>query len=232
MTPIPDGSSGVLLPGSVQSAPEGAIGFDTDSVLTADSSQNFVGAGFSFAIRYLSLGLIEYEGDLSSGEAERILQSGLALMAVQHVRDAGWIPSRGLGREDGQNAAANARAVGLPPGVNIWLDLEGVRFDTPSSDVIEHCNAWFAAVAAAGYVPGLYVGANAVLSSDQVYYDLDVKHYWKSGSEVPSVADRGYCMVQAISDRYVLDGRRYDRNVIQMDNLGNTPVWLAANAQV
>jgi hypothetical protein len=225
-------STGVLLPGSVQSAPAGAIGFDADAVLTADACQNFAAAGFGFVIRYLSLGPTEDDGDLSSREAERILQSGLALMAVQHVRDGGWIPSRDLGQEDGQNAAANARAIGLPQGVNIWLDLEGVRLDIPSSDVADHCNAWFGAVAAAGYVPGLYVGANAVLGGDQLYYDLEVGHYWKSGSDVPFVADRGYCMVQTISDRYVLDGRQYDRNVIQADNLGNTPVWLVADAQV
>ena len=222
--------TGVLLPGSVQPAPAGTVGFDADTVLTALSAQNFAAAGFSFAIRYLSLGSFADAGDLGSGEAETILQAGLALMAVQHVPEFGWTPSLGLGGEFGRNAAIHADAIGFPPGVNLWLDLEGVRFGTPPSDVIEHCNAWFAAVAAAGYVPGLYVGANAILNGEQLYEDLNTDHYWQSGSDVPAVAVRGYCMVQSISDRYDLEGVPYDRDRIQADNRGNTPLWLIANA--
>jgi len=224
-------STGILLPGSVQSAPAGAVGVDADAIISSGTAAALVAAGFSFAVRYLSLGPREDDGDLSSGEAETILQSGLALMAVQHVPFPGWMPSKSPGAEYGQNAVANAQTVGLSPGVNIWLDLEGARRDTSPSDVIEYCNAWFAAVANAGYLPGLYVGADAILNGEQLYYDLEVDHYWQSGSDVPPVIDRGYCMAQTISDRYDLDGFQYDHNVIQADRLGNTPAWLVATAQ-
>jgi hypothetical protein len=118
------------------------------------------------------------------------------------------------------------QAVGLPEGMNIWLDLEGIAEVASSFDVIASCNAWFAEVSAAGYVPGLYVGANAILDGEELYYALSVEHYWRSGSEVPDVEVRGYCMVETIDDAYEIDGCAYDQDITQADNLGNTPMWL------
>jgi len=208
----------------VQSAPADSVGFDTDTALSATTAAAFVTAGFHFAIRYLSLGVSESSGDLTSAEVQYILNSGLALMAVQHVPESGWYPTQQLGQEYGQNAAKNAESVGLPAGVNIWLDLEGVNSAASADNVTAYCNAWFAAVSAAQYVPGLYVGASAILDSDQLD-SLNVEYYWKSGSNVP-YPTKGYCMVQSINSNYVVDGVAYDRDVVQKDNLGNTPVWL------
>lgn len=216
-----------LLPGSVQAAPSGALGFDCNTVLTATTAAAFATSGFTFAVRYLSRTSPQGSGNLTTAEAQTILQAGLAVMAVQHVQAAGWVPSQALGTQYGQAAAANAQAVGLPPGINLWLDLEGVASGTAASTIIDYCNAWFAAVTVAGYVPGLYVGANSGLTSAQLYDDLTCQYYWQSGSSVPQVAVRGYCMVQTISDAYVVDGVAYDKDVTQTDNLGNTPLWLA-----
>jgi hypothetical protein len=49
----------------------------------------------------------------------------------------------------------------------------------------------------AGYVLGLYVGANALLSGQQLH-DLPFEHYWQSCSEVPSIPARGHQMVQTL----------------------------------
>ena len=145
------------MPGTVEAAPAGATGFDTDTKLTASSASAFAAAGFRFAIRYLTRDAPEADTDLTRSEALDILDAGLALMAVQHVAPSGWVPSASLGAEYGAYAAANARSVGLPYGVSVWLDLEGVAEGTPTIDVIAYCNAWYDPVAAAGYVPGLYV---------------------------------------------------------------------------
>jgi hypothetical protein len=103
-------------------------------------------------------------------------------MAVQHVRDPGWRPTSSLGEQDGTNAANNALAVGFPPGVNVWCDLEGVNSSSTAQDVIDYCNSWYDAFSAAGYAPGLYVGANAVLTGDQLCYDLLFQHDCQSCS--------------------------------------------------
>ena len=133
--------------GSVQAAPSGVLGFDTDTPLTACSAAAFAGAGFRFAIRYLTRNEQEASTDLTTAEAEDILNAGLALMAAQHVDSWGWAPNADLGTQYGGLAAANAKAVGFPAGVSIWLDLEGVASGTAASDVVAYCNAWYDAVA-------------------------------------------------------------------------------------
>jgi hypothetical protein len=209
----------------VQHAKPGDLGFDCNQPLTATSAQQFLQAGFVFALRYLSRSTPGASTDLTLDEARAITGSGLGLMAVQHVAPAGWSPTAALGTSQGQAAAANAQAAGLPAGINLWLDLEGVAEGTAAQDVVDFCNAWSAEVAAAGYLPGLYVGSNAVLSGEQLYEELSFAYYWQSGSQVPEVATRGYCMVQEIDAALVLDGVAYDLDTVQADQLGHVPVW-------
>lgn len=52
--------------------------------------------------------------DLDRDEAQAILSAGLALMPVQHVRYAGWMPDASLGTQTGKTAADNAIHVGFP----------------------------------------------------------------------------------------------------------------------
>jgi hypothetical protein len=233
-------SSSTGLKGSVQAAPSGSPGFDTDTKLTSSTAEAFVKAGFKFAIRYLSLSATEAAGDLTTQEAQEILEAGLALMAVQHVPEPGWYPTQELGQQYGQYASGNAQTVGLPAGVNVWLDLEGVNSGASASDVSAYCNAWFGVVSGAKYVPGLYVGAGAILDNDQLAA-LDVQYYWKSGSNSGSQQPgscfeysypaNGYCMVQSISSSDEIDGVTYDGDVVQADNCGNTPLWLTEQAR-
>jgi Rv2525c-like, glycoside hydrolase-like domain len=211
------------LPGSVPVAP--VQGFDTDTPLTATTALAFVTAGFGFAIRYLPLDSQDLSGVLTYAEAVDILENGLALMAVQHVMEPPWKPCASLGQQYGSYAAAYAGTVGFPSGVCIWLDLEGVETGTDPSNVIDYCNAWYQAVKAAGYIPGIYVGYDSILSGDQLYQDLSFQYYWKSGSKVPDVSVRGYCMLQN-SASAVLCGVSYDRDDVQSDNLGHVPYWL------
>jgi hypothetical protein len=228
ITPAPVANT--TLPGTVVAAWAGAKGFDTDTPLTASTAQAFADAAFVFVLRYISRGSTESKSDLSTAEAQAILQAGLALMPVQHVAAAGWTPSAALGTEYGNNAATHARQVGFPDGVNVWLDLEGIAANTPATAVVDYCNAWYRAVAQANYLPGLYVGANAILDGAELYSQLSFQRYWQSGSHVPEVATRGYCMAQTISSSDVLAGVTYDLDVTQDDNLGDTPCWLQAAA--
>ncbi|OLF53676.1 DUF1906 domain-containing protein [Pseudomonas chlororaphis] len=213
--------------GKIQAAPSGSRGFDADTVISTTVAQQFASQGYAFCIRYLSLGAGQDEGDLSSGEASDILASGLALMAVQHVEDPGWSPTQSAGQTHGQNAAANATSIELPPGMNLWCDLEGIAQNTSAQDVTNYCSAWYSAVSAAGYVPGLYVGANVVLSGQQLY-DLPFQHYWQSCSEVPAIPERGYQMVQTLVPNPV-NGIGIDSDVTQTDLLGGQALWLVSS---
>lgn len=211
------------------SAPTGTLGFDANTVLTASTAKSFADAGFRFAVRYLPRTFVvtpdNAQGNLTAAEAETILSAGLALMAVQHVASAGWTPSAGLGDSYGSYAVQNAQAVGLPPGMNIWLDLEGVASGVAPSAIEDYCAAWYQQVAAGGYVPGMYVGANCGLSATQITA-TPFRYFWQSGSKVPALST-GYCMVQTINSNYVLSGVAYDHDVTQADTAGHTPLWLA-----
>jgi len=219
----------MALQGNVQVAPDGSLGFDADSVVTLAVAQQFATQGYTFCLRYLSLSDGQHHKDLSTNEANDILAAGLALMPVQHVAASPWSPTAALGQTNGANAASNAAAIGFPPGVNVWCDLEGVAAGTDAADVIAYCNAWFGAVSSAGYVPGLYVGANAILSGQQLY-DLAVEHYWKSESIVPALPVRGYQMVQKMVHGNV-NGIGIDSNTINADNKGGSPIWLIQTPQ-
>jgi hypothetical protein len=212
----------MILPGTVQSGAPGLRGFDTDTVLNSQLAQEFYDQEYKFCLRYLSLGC-ETICDLTAAEASNILNSGLALMAVQHVMDAGWSPTGNLGAQNGQWAARNANSVGFPPGVNVWCDLEGIAAGTAAQNVIDYCNAWYNAVKAGGFVPGLYVGANAILSGQQLY-DLDFQHYWQSMSQVPSIPNRGYQLIQ--NSTTTVNGIGIDVDVTQTDNEGGQVLWL------
>lgn len=183
--------------------------------------------GFSFCLRYVSRQAVEPPGDLSAAEAAAILNAGLALMPVQHVARAGWVPSGALGTTNGQNAATHTGNIGFPPGVNVWLDLEGVSASASHQAVIDYCNAWFREVESAGFAPGIYVGASAILSGDELFWQLHCKHYWKSGSRVPPIPQRGYQMIQKIIARDKIDGVEIDRNLTQTDAMGDAVQWLA-----
>jgi len=212
------------LPGELDGAIPSVLGFDSDTIITAGLARQFFAGGYKFCLRYLSLAGQESPQDLSPQEATDILGSGLALMPIQHVRKSGWLPSEALGHQYGKDAAANAQNVGFPSGVNVWCDLEGVGSQAGAQDVIDYCDAWYSAVKAAGYVPGLYVGSAAVLTGPQLY-DLPFQRYWKSQSRVPDVPTRGYALIQLLPSVNA-NGIGIDVDFTLDDNEGAKVQWL------
>jgi hypothetical protein len=213
----------VTLPGTIQPASPGLTGFDADTAISADTAAAFADNGFAFCARYLSRGEGQAQGDLSKAEAIGILNAGLALIAVQHVPGLGWHPNGGLGTTYGNNAAGNAASIGLPAGMNIWCDLEGIAPETPAQNVIDYCQAWYNAVSNAGYIPGLYVGANCILNGTQLY-DLSFQHYWQSLSNVPLIPNRGYQLVQhGTTEKF---GISIDTDTTENDEEGGAVIWL------
>ncbi len=214
------------LPGKVQDAISSVPGFDCDAVLSADLARRFFSQGYKFCLRYLSRA--QASQNLGPQEAIDILHAGLALMPVQHARAPGWSPDPSLGQQDGQEASANAKAIGFPSGVSLWCDLEEVNPAAQAQDVIDYCRAWYQAVSAAGYSPGLYVGAGTLLTGQQLF-DLPFRHYWRSSSRVPDIPNRGYQIIQ-FSPSIQLNGISIDLDVALPDHQGNSARWLRASA--
>lgn len=202
----------------------GLHGIDTDDKITATIATALKDAGVAFVLRYLSRSDNPPPTDLTKQEANIILDSGLALMAVQHVKKGTWTPTKDLGKTYGSHAAAHAELCGLPAGTNIWLDLEQVDRASGTIDIAAYCNAWFSKVKEAGYTTGIYIGSNCRLSEDDLFYKLDTERYWKSGSSVPNVSFRGYCMRQTITAGDEIAGIGVCRDAIYEDAFGGTPV--------
>ncbi len=217
------------LPGEVQAAIPSVPGFDCDTTLSAGLARQFFAQGYKFCFRYLSRKQVSSQ-DLTEQEATDILDSGLALMPVQHARKQGWSPNQALGQQHAQEASANAETVGFPDRVSLWCDLEGVNSSVQVPDVIDYCKAWYEAVSAAGYRPGLYVGAEALLSARQLY-DLPFQHYWRSQSQVPDIPHRGYQVIQ-LGPSIQINGVRIDLDVALNDSQGGAAQWLRVITEI
>ena len=208
----------------IQTALPALKGFDADSKITASKAMEFFEKGYRFCVRYLSRLENESATDLTSEEVAAILSSGLALSAVQHVQMPVWSPSASLGKTYGIDAVDHAKAVGLIPGMNIWLDLEGMANTASETDVIAYCQNWYDIVFHNGFIPGLYVGARDILNSETLYTALSFQHYWKSLSHVPKVYKRGFQMIQ--QETKVVGGIGIDEDVTQLDELGGSVIWM------
>lgn len=199
----------------------GALGVDTIATITSAQAHSLESSGFSFVVRYL--------GGLTAVELSEILGEGLAVMPVTYSRGGGWIPSGALGQTDGTTTVSQLYALKFPVGVTVWCDLEGMAGTV--ADTIAYAEAWGALVQAAGYIPGVYVGAGVPLTSAELYALENIHAYWHSCSEVPEVATCGYQMIQLTPPNIIfhksvtVDPLEVDIDVIQQDRLGRLPSW-------
>jgi hypothetical protein len=222
----------MALPGHIFSAPDGVRGIDTTERSSPTVAVALRTHGYRFCVRYVRRDK-PHATALNPAEAETVLNSGLGLMLVQYVEsDSAWIPGSAKGTRNGNVAASEAAKLGVPWGVTVWCDLEGVKVGTPRHHVIDYCNRWHAAVSGAGYVPGLYVGYHPGLSATQLYLRLRFTHYWGAynlnSDQVPIV--RGVQMKQSEARREDrIAGVQLDFQVdrIRADRLGGRPTLLA-----
>jgi hypothetical protein len=170
-------------------------------------------------------GFVGYLGILNKARLDAILDAGLAFMPVTIAN-----------RYDGAAAVKQCQALGLPAGVTVWLDVEGQSaWKTPPLDLMRSINTWAAAVDAAGYEPGIYVGAPQPLSGTELFA-LKVRRYWLGiGRCVDRTGDDaypkcGWCMRQDWHGQkngmlWKDTGVLVDTNAIQCDHLGRLPTW-------
>jgi hypothetical protein len=174
-------------------------------------------------------GFVGYLGVMNTARLGYLLDAGLAFMPVTLAA-----------RYDGAEAVRHCQALGLPAGTTVWLDLEGKpAWDTPAPDLMTKINAWADLVKAAGYMPGLYVGAPQPLSGEQLYM-LRVVRYWLG---IGRCIDRtgkdayprcGWTMRQEWHNQgtgmlWKDTGVLVDTNSVQCDHKGRLPAWVVAD---
>jgi hypothetical protein len=222
----------MTLPGHVISAPDGVRGLDTTERITSTVAAALHDHGYRFCVRYVRRDQ-PHASALNPAEANTLLRSGLGLMLVQYVEsDSAWTPSAAKGTANGSIAASEAVKLGIPSGVTIWCDLEGVAVGTPRKGVIDYCNRWYKTVSGDGYVPGLYVGYHAGLTATDLYKELRFANYWAAynlnADRYPAV--RGVQMKQSKHQPAdAVPGVQLDFQVdrVSADRLGGRPTLLA-----
>src|SRR2546423_1235423 len=218
----------MTLPGHVFSAQDGVRGVDTTESISAVAALAFRRHGYRFAVRYVRRDK-PHASALKVAEAKALLNAGIGIMVVQYVEsESAWTPSAAKGATNGAVAASECEKLGVPWGVTVWSDLEGVAPGTPSQRVIDYCNAWHTAVSRVGYVPGVYVGYRAGLTPGQLYRALKFTHYWAAYNlnveQYPAV--RGIQMKQSrarSSDRIPGLGLDFQVDRVRADALGGRP---------
>lgn len=160
-------------------------------------------------------------------DVERALSAGLGVMLFQGYYPPAWRAIESA-EERARALVDLARALQFPAadeGPTLWLDLEDTG-PVDAGDIFRWCTLWSQVVRDAGYSAGLYVGAGQPLSSDQLWNIVPISHYWRSASQVPDVAVRGYQVIQEAVNQ-VIDGVWVDYDRVTVDRLGGVPVALA-----
>jgi hypothetical protein len=200
---------------------------DTAAKLHADAIHGVARAGYSCIIRYVphvgSTGAL----DIDSQELGAILDGGLALMLVQHVRAPGWDPASFSGTADAARAVEFARNAGYSEGAHLFVDLEGIS--GTGSATKKFAEDWASRVRAGGYLAGAYVGYAVPLTAQELYLLHGINTYW-SDLGPRHVATRGFAMKQHAT--ISLNGIPYDPDTIQRDARGETPIWMTSAPDV
>jgi hypothetical protein len=170
--------------------------------------------------------------NLTPEELAGLLDAGLCVSPVQYYSTGyadqrkGRALSASHGAQLGAIAAANVRALGMPPGVLIWYDLEDVPRATPET-ILTDLIGWGKALVSVGYESGVYYGAGlgsaktGYLTGEDLWGLRYYRSYWRAASAVPQIPHRGACVIQGLQQTIRIAGRslKVDFNMIALDHL-------------
>jgi hypothetical protein len=177
-------------------------------------AQGLRDSGYDFFVGYL--------GAMNPARLAMVLAAGMAFMPVTF----------GGEYEDGaDDEVAQLKSLGIPAGVSVWLDLEGMKaFKDDPIRLIAKINAWADKIAAGGWMPCLYVGAPQPLTSAELH-SLHVVRYWKGQGRCVdrtghlAEPTNGWCMTQ-MWPSITVEGVLIDANMIGQDYRTRAPAWV------
>jgi hypothetical protein len=196
---------------------------DTAAKLNPAILQQIRDAGYSGVGRYVPLPSNSPARDIDAAELGAIMEVGLGLLLVQHVRAGTWDPANHSGEADARTAVQFARAAGYPAGAHLFIDLESIGGSGAATKTF--AEAWANVVVGAGFLAGAYIGFSVPLNPQELFDLHSITSYWSDlGPRV--VAQRGFAIKQHAEIE--IAGTRFDPDTIQADDLGQTPAWAAA----
>jgi len=182
-------------------------------------SVHLVTAGEAVALKAAGAdGVGQYLGSVTAAGVQAITDAGL-----------GFVPYTYADAWDGPKTVAELVALGVPKGVVVVLDVEGLAATLGAAYVIGRINAWAEALSAAAFVPALYVGAGCLLSSDE----LEALAVFRYGKGMSRLVDRngelaepssGWAFVQAYPSGQC-GGVLVDFNIVGTDYKRRPLIW-------
>jgi hypothetical protein len=173
---------------------------------------------------------VGYLGAMTNARLDYLRNAGLAFMPVTFA---------GEYKDGAADEIAQLRALGVPAGVSVWLDLEGLdAWNMPAHKLVALIEAWASDVTRAGFMACLYVGAPQPLTGTQLYALKSIVRYWLGIGRciglngLDAYPDCGWCMRQDWHNQGVRGlnwkgtGVYVDTNSIQCDHRGRLPVWV------
>ncbi len=163
-----------------------------------------------------------YLGVINNVRLSYILAAGMAYVPVALA---------GEYNDGAADELAQLKLLGVPAGVTVWADMEGlVASQTPHAVILDRLNAWSFDITKAGYLAGLYVGVPQPLTSSELYQMPNFKRYWRGQGSIRDRAahlaepDCGWCMTQAYPS-VAIGGCLVDFNQASEDYRGRLPTW-------
>jgi hypothetical protein len=210
----------------VQDIPDGAVIVDcVTRVMTVARAKALKADGVDGVIQYVGRMGFSADPGLLHAHVDAILEAGLGFLGVCFADQF-----------DGAYRAELFAAAGALPGTTLATDLES--YHKPADACALALNACALDIAAAGFLPCLYVGAGQPLNAEGLGH-LRFARYWRSLSQVamPTVGGqpRGWSMVQHLGDprdtsvdwRHVMRGGiNVDIDTAQADALGRRLTWM------
>jgi hypothetical protein len=171
---------------------------------------------------------VGYLGVINRTRLDYVLNAGLAFMPVTL---AGEVFDGAL------DEIAQLKALGIPQGCTVWLDLEGKKMLThPFDDLTRLVNDWARKVQGEGYIAGLYIAPPQPFTGPELAA-LAVTRYWNSAGRIwdrnGKIWDEpegvGFCMHQGFPQGNFRDtGVFVDPDMIWQDRRGRVPTWAIA----
>lgn len=204
--------------GFAKPCPPFSLGVDCLAPMSASTAKAFAALGVKWVGRYLE--------NLTADEVTGIHAAGLAiaLLIEGRTHDLG----AALGNQVGMAAATKAMALGVPPGVNMTVDIEETG-NAAAADVAAYANEVGAVLKRYGYAGSCYPGAGLPFNAQQLYA-LALGPYWRGGSlGIPEPAC-GFAILQLFPLDQVVEGQRVDFSVSQKDFRGRSmTMWWPAD---
>ncbi len=201
---------------------------DSSTRLTRTSASALKSAGYVGVFRYVPLPGVNAAADIDADELAMLLDVGLEVGLVQHVRFKetwldGWSPRAHSGASDAAVAADAAQHAGYGAG-HIFCDFEDVDTTCTAEGARVFLEAWASRALQSGFRAGVYVGFQIPLTPEQLYELRGVDIFWSDAGH-RKVATRGVAISQG--PELTVGGVRIDTDQVSPDLLGGLP-WVAA----